>query len=290
MNRLQKKCIIGTVGIHLLLATILIVGPAFFNQEPKLDNTQILDVIPANLVDAAVNSGVKNAQPPAPTPTPVTAPKPFVVQLPPPLPTPQPQPQPPTPAPVPAPSLLDRMKNYFEPKPTPTVTPNLTPVEKHTETQQNNIKVDTHLVKRTDQKNTPRTDNAQNARAINNALRSLSHSLSSATTVDMPGNSSAAYASYASVVKSVYDRALLSHVPSEVANKDEKARVKVVIGSDGTVISSEVISPSGDPAWDDAVQRTLDSVTFVAPFPDGATEKERTYTLGFSPEVEQSLQ
>jgi TonB family protein len=287
MNRLQKKCVIGTVGIHLLLFTILIVGPAFFNQEPKLDNTQILDVIPANLVDAAVNSGVRNAQPPAPTPTPqVTAPKPFVVPLPPPLPTPQP----PAPAPVPAPSLLTRVKNYFEPKPTPTVTPDLTHVEKHTETQQNNIKIDTHLVKRTDQKDTPRTDNAANARAINNAVRSLSHNLSSSTTVDMPGTSSAAYASYASVIKSVYDRALLSHVPSEVANKDEKARVKVVIGSDGTVISSEVISPSGDSAWDDAVQRTLDSVTFVAPFPDGATEKERTYTLGFSPEVEQSLQ
>ena len=73
MNRLQKKCVFGTVGIHLLLLTILLVGPAFFNREPKLDNSQILDMIPANLVDAAVNTGVQDAHPPAPAP--VTAPQ-----------------------------------------------------------------------------------------------------------------------------------------------------------------------------------------------------------------------
>ncbi len=65
MNRLQKKCVIGTVGIHLLLFLILIVGPAFYNPQPKADNT-MLDVIPANLVDNALNSGVQNAQPPPP--------------------------------------------------------------------------------------------------------------------------------------------------------------------------------------------------------------------------------
>jgi TonB family protein len=282
MNRLQKKCVIGTVGIHLLLLVILIVGPAFFNREPKTDNTQILDVIPSTLVDAAVNSGVQNAQPPAPTP--VVIPKPVQplqsIPLPPKIVTP-----PPTPTPTPTPSLLDRVEKYF--KPTPTVTPNTAPVERQTKPQQNNINVNTQLVKRTAPKNTPQHNNSQ---AINNTVRSLSHELSSSTKVDLPGNASASYASYASVIKTVYDRALLPHVPSEVADKSEKTEVKIVIGSDGTVISSEIISPSGDPAWDNSVQRTLDSVTFVAPFPEGATEKERTYTLGFTPEVEQSLE
>ena len=282
MNRLQKKCVIGTVGIHLLLLLILIVGPAFFNQEPKLDNSQILEVIPSNLIDANANSGVQNAQPPAPTP--VVIPKPVQplqsIPLPPKIVTP-----PPTPTPTPTPSLLDRVKNYFTT--TPTVTPNLTPTEHQPKPQQNNINVSTQLVKRTAPKNTPQHNNSQ---AINNTVKNLSHELSSATTVNMPGHATASYASYASVIKTVYDRALLPHVPSEVANKSEKTEVKIVIGSDGTVISSEIISPSGDPAWDNSVQRTLDSVTFVAPFPDGATEKERTYTLGFTPEVEQSLE
>jgi TonB family protein len=278
MNRLQKKCVIGTVGIHLLLLLILIVGPAFFNQEPKLDNSQILEVIPSNLIDANANSGVQNAQPPAPTPV---IPKPLQpIPLPPKIVTP-----PPTPTPTPTPSLLDRVKNYFTP--TPAVTPNLTPAEHQPKPQQNNINVSTQLVKRTAPKNTSKPDNS---RVINNTVKNLSKELSSSTKIDMPGNASASYASYASVIKTVYDRALLPHVPSEVANKSEKTEVKIVIGSDGTVISSEIISPSGDPAWDNSVQRTLDSVTFVAPFPDGATEKERTYTLGFTPEVEQSLE
>ncbi len=35
MNRLQKKCVIATAGLHLLLLVILFVGPAFFNPRPK---------------------------------------------------------------------------------------------------------------------------------------------------------------------------------------------------------------------------------------------------------------
>ncbi|HSY42567.1 MAG TPA: TonB C-terminal domain-containing protein [Candidatus Acidoferrum sp.] len=299
MNRLQKKCVIGTVGIHLLLLLILIVGPAFYNQQPKTDDTTVLDMIPANLVDAAVNSGVQGAQPP-PTPRPVTPQPPQPQRLfapPPPTPTPAPAPvSTPAPAPepvrTPSPSLLEEFKDYFKSKPEPTVKPDLTPTEKQptTQTHTDNIKVDLHKVNRTEVKNTSQPDNARNQQAINRALNSLSHSLSSATTVDMPGHSSAAYASYASVVKSVYEQALRSHAPESVAQKDEKTRVRIVIANDGTVLSSTVISQSGDPSWDDAVQQTLDQVTFVAAFPDGATEKERSYTLGFTPEVEQSIQ
>src|SRR5580698_1291925 len=104
MNRLQKKCVIGMAGIHLLLLTILIFGPAFLNRQPKTDNT-VLDVIPANLVDAALNSGVADAQ--APQPAPAVIP-PSLLRPPPPLPAPAPTPepkvvQPPQPAPTPSP-------------------------------------------------------------------------------------------------------------------------------------------------------------------------------------------
>jgi len=77
MNRLQKKCAFVTAGVHLLLVVILLVGPAFFAPRPKADDFHVLDVIPANLIDAAFNSGVRDAQPPP------------VVQ-----PAPQPPPQP----------------------------------------------------------------------------------------------------------------------------------------------------------------------------------------------------
>ena len=35
---------------------------------------------------------------------------------------------------------------------------------------------------------------------------------------------------------------------------------------------------------DASVQTDLDRVTFVAPFPEGATDKERTYTINFNPQ------
>jgi len=78
MNRLQKKCVIATAGIHLLLLLVLVFGSAFFSPRPKPDDTQLLDVIPSNLIDAAFNSGVRGATPPAPAPgrVPTTAPAP----------------------------------------------------------------------------------------------------------------------------------------------------------------------------------------------------------------------
>ena len=98
MNRLQKKCLLATAGFHLLLVLILIVGPGFFRQTPKPDDTQLLDVIPANAIEAALTSGVKSAQPPSPTPPLIEPPKPIV---PPPQPEVQPQPTPPAPTPKP---------------------------------------------------------------------------------------------------------------------------------------------------------------------------------------------
>ncbi len=277
MNRLQKKCIIGTVGIHLLLLLILLVGPAFFNREPKTDNTQILDMIPANLVDAAVNSGVQNAHPMT---TPAPAPQPPQQQpLPPMPPLPARNFEPPPPAPTPTPSLLERVEKYFTPKPT------VTPTEKQSTANPDNIKVNLNKVTRTKPKNTP-----DNSSQVNNAVRDLEKNLSPGTSVEMPGTSSASYASYASAVKSVYEQALRPNLPNQIAGNNENTKVEITIASDGTVISSRIVSPSGDSAWDNAVQRTLDQVTFVAPFPDGATDKERHYTIDFNPQVERELQ
>ena len=92
MNRLQKKCAIATAGFHLLLLVILFVGPAFFWSREKQDDTPVLDMIPAILVDSA-STGVKDAQPPPPTPVvvpPQPAPPEPVVNCPPaPVPTPE---------------------------------------------------------------------------------------------------------------------------------------------------------------------------------------------------------
>ena len=41
---------------------------------------------------------------------------------------------------------------------------------------------------------------------------------------------------------------------------------------------------------DASVQKTLDRVTFIAPFPEGTTEKERTYIINFNLKVKRMLE
>ena len=266
MNRLQKKCAIVTAGFHLLLLVILVVGPGFFAPKQKADDLQILDVIPPNLIDAAFNSGVRNAQPPPPAPV-VTPPQPA-------QPAPQPVVAPPAPPKVETPEPIKPVVKALAPEPKPVEKPK--------------IQINTQLVTRAALKNSPKTSprdvSEEKARALalaaRNAAKALKNNFTPATTIDMPGNSSVAYANYASVVKSVYEQAWVP--PDDAQNDDANVKVTVTIASDGTVISARVLRPSGDPGVDASVQRTLDRVTFIEPFPEGVTEKERTYTINFN--------
>jgi TonB family protein len=267
MNRLQKKCAMVTVGIHLLLVVILVVGPGFFAPKPKADDLQILDVIPANLIDAAFNSGVRNAQPQSPAPVVQPAPQP-----------PAPQPvvtPPPTPPKVETPEPIKQLVKALTPEPKPLEKPK--------------IQINTQLVARATLKNSPAPNNSrEKARAVNNVLRALRANLSSGTTIDLPGNSSVAYADYGQVVKSIYDQAWTP--PDNLASQDENTKVQVTIANDGTVISAHIVTPSGDAQLDASVQRTLDRVTFIAPFPEGTKEKERSYFINFNPKLKHLLE
>ena len=279
MNRLQKKCVIATAGFHLLLLVILIVGPAFFYAKQKTDDTQVLDVIPANLIDAAFNSGVKNATPPAPQP--IVQPQPQ-----------QTQPAPPAPAPKPVeptPTLVHQIEKFFTPEPKPEPEKQ-TP--KTTENQSHKIQPNlTPVVRGSAPKNSARTkpkdDSAKLRAELLRAARDLKNNLSPTTTVVMPGDSSAAYANYASVVKSIYEQAWIP--PDDAANDDANTKVSVTISNDGTVISARILGASGDSGVDRTVQRTLDRVTFIAPFPAGTTDKERTYIINFNLKAKRML-
>jgi periplasmic protein TonB len=289
MTRLQKKCLIATAGCHLLLILVLVFGSAFFVSHAKPDDTQVLDVIPANLIDAAFNSGVKNAQPPAPTPV-VT----------PPPPQPQVQPTPPPPKPVVTPP--EPVKPVEPVKPPEKLSPDdlkpVEPVEKPAKPAPKKPEISLTPVVRKIPKVTPDTSEAEAAReakeakrkaaaAFAKALTSIKNNSSTATTVEMPGASSVSYANYASVVKSIYERAWTP--PDDTASDDAIAKVSVTISRDGSVITSRVVNPSGDSRVDASVQRTLDRVNFVAPFPDGAKEKERTFIINFNLKAKRML-
>jgi TonB family protein len=279
MNRLQKKCLIATAGFHLLLVLVILFGAAFFTNHEKPDETTLLTVIPANLIDAAFNSGVKAAQPPAPTPPqPVQPPQP---------PQPQPEPvKPPDPEPVkPAPTFVERVTKIFTPDP-----PKLVPVdntEPAPKPKPHVVKVDLKQVTHTAPKvmDTSEADAhaaaqaaKRRAAAIAKAARAIADNTSTATTVDMPGASSVSYASYKDALASIYYNAWTP--PDDTANDDAITKVRVTIARDGTVISAEIIGASSDTRVDSSVQKAIDRVTSVPPLPGG--ESQRSIILNFN--------
>jgi periplasmic protein TonB len=280
MNRLQKKCVIATVGIHLLLLTILIVGPAFFNPQPKADNTQVLDIISPNVIEAAFNSGRKDATPPPPAPEvtpspPVPAPPTPAMQTPP----------PPEPKPVMTPTLPERLKNLFTPEPKPEP---VKPAPQKTESQTHQIQVSTQLVMRTAPKNSSSKDNSrQTANAINSAIKNLRRNLSPGMVVDVPGNSSVAYSSYKDALATIYYNAWVT--PDEAAADEADTIVKITVASDGTVISARIVTSSGDEKTDASVQRALNRVPSVPPLPD-KSKSEQEFTIDFNLKTKRMLE
>ncbi len=291
MNRLQKKCLIAAAGTHLLIVVTLLCS-GFMKSDTKVDNTQVLDMIPANVLENVMNQGVRGAQLPPPMPQPP-------VPTPPPQPTP-PEPQkqevkPPEPTPVvqkePDPVTPPEKEDVKDPdikKPTPK------PPKKH------EVKVDLKLVKRDNkQAEKEAAEAAEKAaldakrerdrklKAFQSAARNISQKASSATSVDMPGTGSVSYANYASVVRSVYEQAWIA--PDNADNEEAVVKVSVTIARNGQVVSSRIVNGSGDTKVDNSIQRTLDRVRFVREFPDGAKESEKTFIINFNLKAKRML-
>jgi colicin import membrane protein len=158
--------------------------------------------------------------------------------------------------------------------------------------------ISTKLVKRTDPASTSKAKAAAAAAAaeekrladartkavsqLRAAATSIRQNTSSSTTVEEfgPGGGGPAYASYAAWVKTVYDNAW--DAPEDVTKDDAIAKVTVTIANDGTVITARISAPSGDSAVDASVRRTLERVKFIAPFPEGSKDKQRTYVINFN--------
>jgi len=265
MNRLQKKCIIGTAAAHLLLfGFILIANTGFFERQQPPSDPTVLTVIPSSILENAVNQGTQGtmAPPPPAPPKPVTPVRPI-----------PPPPQVKTPPTPPVPSLMERVEKYFNTTPVKP-TPPQTPADDH--------KIQPNL-KQVTRKSVNPTPNKAAQKAITDLRTKLN---TKGTQLNIAPASAVTVANYATVVRSVYDQAWV--LPDKIANDNENVTVSVTIARDGTVISSRIVTPSGDGPVDDSVQKALDHVTFVAPFPEGSTDKERTYTIVYNPQIKKS--
>jgi TonB family protein len=261
MNRLQKKCLVGSAGLHLLLLLLLFVGPAFLPSSSRLD-LPVLDFIPVKTVDALVSGGgnPKAALPPAAV---------------------TPAPQPPAPQPV-APAPEPPKEKAVEPdKPEPA------------QERKRRIEVSTKMVTRRSEEslevNPAATRRAQEgaearrqaAAAIERAVAGIQGGLSGSTTVELkgPGGGGLPYANWLQAVRTVYQRAWV--VPQGISDDSAAATVSVTIARDGTVLSAHMIKPSGNAAVDASVEATLNRVKYAAPLPDDAKEDQRTVTIVF---------
>ena len=263
MNRLEKKCFIASSGLHLLLALVLLVGPAFLSPQPKpVQASQYLDIIPLKVIEAAfVGGGNPNAKPPAPSPS--RPPQP-------------PEDKPPKPNPV-------------EPKPqTASVEPS------DTKTRKPDIDLNKRVTRNSDSKSKSKPKEtsesqklvqlrSERAAAVRDALENLKDGLSSSTTIEIKGPGGEAYASYQSVLQSIYqmhyDKELAS--AGDLASKETTVVVSVTVARSGQVVNSRIIKPCGIAGFDRLVRRVLEQVDFIRPFPEGVKDSERTFTVGF---------
>jgi TonB family protein len=294
MNRLQKKCFIVSAGMHSLLVVILVVAPAL-GSKSKMEEMPPIDFIPNKTIDAAFSGGGNpNTRPPPPAPPAPPAPAPPQREVAPPEPKPEPKPEvikthdpePPKEVVKPKP-VTESLEVQQKPKRSkPEVTTKAVPRTSDSEKKQKQKAEADARAKELAETRAKETADARRrhelAAAIGSATRSLKTDLTS-TPIDVnpgPGGGGEAYANYAQVVKSIYER---SWIPSDDTTSDEAiTKVSVTIRRDGSVASARIIKRCGDASIDQSVQRTLDRVKFIAPFPDGTKDQERTFTINFN--------
>lgn len=271
MNRLQKKCVVASASMHLLLVVILVVGPAFLSSSRKANDLATLDAIPSKVIDEAFSGGGESKVKPPPA------------NFSPPAPAPPPPPPPRIPQREPPKIAEHQPTDSLEPAPDQSkkhkLDINLTPVTHHVLRNTNDSRV-TEREERAMQAAEERRREMAMA-AINRAARGLKEDVANSTAIDVdPGHGGGeSYANYGQLVKSIYEQAWIP--PEDVSGDNPVALVSVTIASDGTVIDAHVVQPSGEVFVDNSVKRTLDRVRKIAPFPEGAKENQRSYKIKF---------
>ncbi|HEX3717139.1 MAG TPA: TonB family protein [Verrucomicrobiae bacterium] len=291
-----------SIGMHCLLAVILI-GSAAFRDRPDKTDAQILSLIPPNIIDQA---GVGGSEP-APTMR-VSQPQPQpLAQV---QPQRQMQPQPREqvqPVAQPVVRRVERQKPQEEEEETRplAVSDNPAPRPK-THHHEHEIhptftpaaRITTHRTA----ENTEATEEASAASAaraearrrseIENSLDHLASNVRTSgagkTTVDIPGigGGGEAFAGYRDVIRSIYYRAWVA--PENGGDKSAAPEARIVVARDGTILSAEIVSASGDSILDKSVSRTLRIVTKLPPFPAVARDEQRTFRLQFSLDLKEA--
>jgi TonB family protein len=277
MDRLQKKCLVGSTCFHAFLALLVVVGSAFFVDKERTKVLPKVRVVPTRLIDAALAGGGGNPkvapsedQQKGDTVKPLP-PKPVVQQPPPPKPEPKiEQPAPPKPEPV---------KPKQEVAKTPVEKPKaaVAPLDLKPVTRNNKEKIQ---AQKDAQAREQSAKAAELTKKFGNVEKNLRSGFTKGTKIEVWGPGGEAYAGYDALVKAIYDDAW--DVSDSLTDDDSSAKVEIVIARAGHVISAKIIRRSSNSLLDKSVQRALDKVKFVAPFPEGSRDEQRTFTINFN--------
>lgn len=279
MTRLLKKCIFLSIGLHVLVAALLIAVAAFFITKPE-KVAPTLSMIAPEVLDNLLNPQSAPVQPRV-TPTP---PQPPVQR--------NRTPEPPTPrppnkvAPVPTPTPPKPLPK--KPSPTKKTTPpKSTPAKKRPA-----IKINASTKTVNGGGSTSRSPVAPpirpsvNTEGLRKTVKNLRTQLSAGIKVNVSGANAAAFTSYAQYVVSVYRRTWEPLIPKTLA-RSRVAVVSVTVDRTGKVLSARVVRKTGDAALDRSVQSALDRVRSIGkPFPSGSNDSKRTFTLDFTPRIQ----
>ncbi len=247
MGRLKRSCVVGSVVFHTLILAMLVLGPMLLAK--REEKVRVIDLVPSEVIDKLLAPAAPVAPPPAPAP-PKPKPEPKKIQ-------PKPKPKPVLPKPKPK-------KNTPKPKPKP----------------KPKIKVNLDSsVRKPDARNTEAEKEAAKRReALNRSLNKLDTKLSGRTAVNVPLGRFAS-ANYESLIRRKYMDATIH--PGAISG-DPVVKVRLVIARSGRVLSASITGQSGVTSWDRAVQKTLDRVKFIKPFPESMKGAQQTFNLNFT--------
>jgi len=315
MDRMQKKCLTASASLHGFLALLLVFGSAFFVAKEKPVAYPKLQFVPSRFVESALSGGggnpniartddVQKGSPDAPkqliNPPAQSAAK----QQPAPAPAPEPEPPPVKPEPKRTEKKVTEPKpepatSSKKPTPTETAKPKITdkpaptkpridlaelkPVTRNVEDKRK-AQAEEEAREATRQHNAAvASANAARqklAQQFGKAAGDLQRGFASGTKVEVGGPGGEAYANYGAYVQTAFEDAW--KIIQDLSDDDAVATIRVRIARDGRVLDARFVSRAGSAAMNKSVQRAMDAVKQLPPFPEFIRDQERSFTIEFN--------
>ena len=251
MGRLKRSCVVGSVVFHALILAMLVLGPMLLAK--REEKVRVIDLVPSEVIDKLLAPAAPVAAPPAPAPPKPKQPEPKKAQ---PKPKPKPKPIPPKP-------------KKITPKPKPKPKPKPIPPKP---------KIKVNLNSNVRKPDAQKKESQKEAAKRQTALNKLQTKLSGRTSVNVPLGRYAS-ANYESLIRRKYMDATIH--PGAISG-DPVVKVRLVIARNGRILSARVTGKSGVASWDRSVQKALDRVKFIKPFPESMKGSQQTFNLNFN--------